>query len=211
MKTYNILRYGLMKRLRIFKPLRLSIALTMKCNLRCPYCSVEMAQGKIPKYKESTLDELKHFVKVRFPYRKFLNEIKLTGGSPELHPNFLEFTNWLLDEGYFIMIFTNLMRPDILMKLKRTYRLMFVASYHHTKDWESMSKEQYISYYNLIKRYYRIIVDEVGDEPEDKWLPFSRLKAELTDEDMKANYVMLRVPPDLSAGYWNCWDVYKKH
>lgn len=207
MKLYNIFRFGLMKYTR--KGVRLSIALTFRCNLRCPYCVVDKPQGKTPKVKESTLDELKYFVKHKFPYK--IREIKLTGGSPELHPDFVEFTNWLLDEGYFVMIFTNLVKPGVLMELKRTYRLMFIASYHHTKDWESMPAWQYTNYYYIIKKHYRIIVEEVGNTPDCKWLSYSKLKREIGEKEMKSNYVMLRVPPDLKEGHWNCWGVYKKH
>ena len=58
-----------------FKPgVRISIALTFRCNLHCPYCVVDKPNGKTPIVKESTLDELINFVKNKFPYA--IREIK---------------------------------------------------------------------------------------------------------------------------------------
>ena len=206
MKTYNIHRYGIMKRFK--KGVRLSMALTFRCNLKCPYCVVDKPLGHTPKVKESTFKELTNFVKNRFPYK--IREIKLTGGAPELHKDFVKFANWILDQGYFLIIFTNLKRPDILMQLKKSRKLMFIASYHHSKahDYISMSKELYIRNYILLKNNYRIVVDEIGNSPEDKWLEFSRIKPFLTNEEMIANNAMIRVAPDLRM-YCNCWDVYE--
>ena len=106
---------------------------------------------------------MKYFIKYRFPYK--IREIKLTGGAPELHPDFLEFTNWLLHEGYYILVFTNLMRPDILLKLKRTPRLMFIASYHHSDNFISTSVHQYTKNYNKIKDNKIILHSKSEDLP----------------------------------------------
>lgn len=203
MKIYKILRYGLMKRIR--RGVRISIALTFKCYLKCPYCVVDKPTGKTPQTKESTLSELIHFVKNQFPYR--LREVKLTGGSPELHPEFVNFTNWLLSEGYFVQIYTNLVNPKILMKLKRTFRLMFIASYHHTKEWRSMSPEQYTKNYNIVKKHYRVVVEEIGTDKTDKLLPYSKFKNFIYEDDMIRNKAMIRVSPDLKI-YCNCYDIY---
>jgi len=211
-KLHNILRYGLMKRFK--RGVRISIALTFKCNLKCPYCVVEMPTGKLPVAKESTLDELKHFI-TSFPYK--LREIKLTGGSPELHPGFVEFANWLLDEGYFVTIFTNLLHYSKLSQLKRTYRLMFISTYHHSAD----PKKYLLNYIDLC-RIYRIRVEEIADAPySDLWhedlklvmktgvklLPYSHLKNLIGEKEMRENKVMLRVSPDLQI-FSTCYNVY---
>jgi len=208
MKWFKILRYGLMKRFK--RGVRISMALTFRCNLHCPYCVVDKPTGATPKVKESTFEELTNFIKNRFPYR--IREIKLTGGSPELHKDFVKLANWILDEGYFLIVFTNLMRPDILRQIKPSRKLMFIASYHHAKEYNfvSIPVEKYTENYNMIKKDYRIIVEEIGDCKEDKWLPFSRQKNFLTEKEMQENKAMIRVNPDLRM-YCNCWDVYENN
>lgn len=213
MKLYKIFRYGIMKRFR--RGVRLSMALTFNCNLRCPYCVTEVPTGHIPDMKESTLDELKHFVN-HFPYR--IRELKLTGGSPELHPNFVEFANWLLDKGIFLQIFTNLMHPQKLNQLKKTYRLMFISTYHHTSN-----PDMYRANYDRLNGY-RIRVEEIADGPYfDSWhvrlkelmpsgvkyFSFSHLKPLLTEKEMRENKVMLRVSPDLQI-FTSCYGLYER-
>ena len=126
MKKYQILRYGLLRRLR--RGVRLSIALTYRCNLNCSYCSTKIATGKTPVAKESTLAELQEFI-TKFPYP--IQEIRLTGVAPELHKYFVSFVNWSLDKGIFVQVVTNLLFDDELRKLNQTSRLMLCATYHH--------------------------------------------------------------------------------
>ena len=83
---------------------------------------------------------------------------------------------------------------------------MFCATFHHTN---SRSRFLFkINYYEL-KKHYRITVDEIGNKPLDKWLPFSRLKPYLTKKVMKSNDNMLRVAPDLEI-YLNCFNRHAK-
>lgn len=193
MKTYKILRFGMMKYTR--RGVRLGMALTFDCTLKCSYCTVNMPLGRLPNMKPKPLRELQKFIN-DFPYR--IREIKLSGGSPELHPDFVEFTNWLLDKGLFVQIFTNLTLPLTLMRLKRTYRLMFISTYHHQYD-----QNEYEYIYNFLSEWYRINVEEIGV----KKLSFSRVKGFIGNEEMKKNTEMIRVSPDLRM-FNTCYDVY---
>jgi len=195
MKNFNIFRYGIMKYTR--KGIRLSISLTYRCNLKCSYCSINFPNDAPPECKESTLKELKEFV-LKFPLR--IREIQLSGGSPEMHPDFVEFTNWLLDKGYFVQVVTNLTHFNKLIRLKRTFRLMLCSTFHHCYN-----KNNFISIYFSIRHFYRVIVEEIGD----RQLTFSKVKAYIKPEDMVENIKMLRVSPDLKI-YCNCYDLYKK-
>ena len=195
MKKHQFLRYGLLRRFR--RGVRLSIALTYRCNLNCSYCSTKIATGKTPTAKEVSWHELVSFVS-RFPYP--IREIRLTGGAPELHKYFVGFVNWLLDKGYFVQVITNLLFYDKLNKLKRTPRLMFCATYHH--EMGVIEKIEWFANYGRLKENYRIIVDEIDYQV----LPsISRLKPFLTKEVMKSNDNMLRVGPDLEI-YLNCFN-----
>jgi len=168
--------------------------------LKCPYCSINIPNNAKPKCKESTLGELKEFV-INFPLK--IRENQLSGGSPEMHPDFVEYTNWLLNQGYYIQVVTNLTFPLIHNKLKKTRRLMLCSTYHHC--YKSFC---FIKNYELLKKDYRVIVEEIGERPEDKHLSISKLKAYIKPKDMVDNIRMLRVAPDLKI-YRNCYDLYK--
>ena len=124
------MRYGLLKRLH--RGVRISLSITYRCNLKCPYCSLTMPAGKMPRAKESSLKEIQGAVE-KFPYK--IREVFVSGGAPELHPDFVELVNWLLDKKYFVHLFTNLMFPEVLLNIKKTKRFLITASYHHTDTW----------------------------------------------------------------------------
>lgn len=199
MKTHNILRYGIMRRLG--RGITLSFTLTFRCNLKCEYCSNWLPEETLPYAKESTFEELKAYVE-KFPIR--IRQVKLSGGSPELNMAFVDFTNWLLDQGYYVAILTNLMHPDVLKRLKPSRRLIFLASYHHTDKWKSISEEKYTDIYNDLRKTYRVVVHEIG---KTKLLPYSNLHYKFNKEDMKGYSDLLRVSPDLKA-YVNCHSMF---
>ena len=159
----NLLRFGLMRRLR--RGHRFSMSLTYRCNLSCPYCTMKMPTGKVPtKYKESTLEQYKEFID-KWPYR--IQEISITGGSPELHTDFVKIVEYILSKGIYVSIFTNLMRPNILELLPKSRRLIFNASYHHC----GQSISEYTRTYNRLRKKYRVVVHEIGK----RYLPYSTL------------------------------------
>lgn len=192
------MRYGLIRRLK--RGVSVAFTLTYRCNLSCPYCSIKIPSGGYPKKNEVTLDQLVDFVE-KFPYR--IREAYLSGGSPELHSGFVPFASYLLSKGICVKVFTNLTRPDILLQLPQSHRLCITASYHHTKEWESLSIEEYTENYKLVKSVHRVDVEEIGE----KWLPYSKLKFWSDEEGMRANNKMIRVGPDLKM-YSTCYDIY---
>ena len=200
MKNFNIFRYGIMKYTR--RGVRLSMVLTYRCNLKCDYpCSMLLPTGKWPKAKESTFQELKQFIK-EFPYK--VREIQISGGSPELHPSFVEFTNWLLDQGYFVQIMTNLLFLKKLSQIKRTYRVMFCCTYHH-----SSSLKIWMRNYDYLNKYYRITTDELGERLTPQRVKLRIVKNYLDCRGLRDNSLMIRVAPDLTM-YNTCYGVYKQ-
>lgn len=204
----------MMRRLR--KGVSISISLSFRCNIRCPYCADELPTGDIPVSKERTLDELKLFINT-FPYK--LQEVKLTGGSPEMHPDFVEFVNWMLDKGIFVLVTTNLFHFDKLNQLKKSYRLILASTYHH-----AFSLPKWLDNYNKLKQKYRVLVDEIDDYDvykdtyhesikhltNSRALPFSRMKPLCSNELLKQNKLRLRISPDLKI-YPTCYDVFMDH
>lgn len=199
MKNFNIFRFGLMK--RFHRGVRLSLFLTYRCNISCEYCSMKLLTGKRPQAKESTLEELKTFVN-EFPYR--IREVQINGGSPELHPDFVEFTNWLLDKGYFVQIMTNLLFLKELSQVKRTPRVMLCCTYHHSSNLDVWMKN-----YDYLSQRYRIVTDEIEYRMTPKRVKLRIVKEYLTKKELRGNNIMIRVSPDLKM-YNTCYGIYKQ-
>ena len=71
---------------RVHKDLRVS--LTDKCNLRCTYCMPEEGVNWIGKAKHLTINELERVIAILC--EEGIEEIRLTGGEPLLHPDVVE-------------------------------------------------------------------------------------------------------------------------
>ena len=214
MKPYPLFNYFRLRSL--YKVQTLSLNLTWRCNLKCPYCAVAIPTGKIPDSIEKTVEETKDIIK-SFPYK--INEIQLSGGSPEMWNGFVDLANWILDEGYFLHINTNLTFPHILNKIRTSRKLLFIVTYHH-----SLNPNIFESNYNYLSSKYQIKVDEIDDrEMSSEWnstleyyntenklpyFPFSRLKKLVTPEEMKNRKTMLRISPDHKLAI-SCYDACK--
>jgi len=147
----NILRWGLMRRLR--RGNKLMLFPTFRCNLTCSYCSI----GYLGKRAESTeigLDDWKYLVR-SFPIK--LREIRISGGEPMLMPYYSELINWLLDQGLYVMVFTNL--SVLKLDVNRSRRLIYMATYHKCSNVKKFQKN--------LKEYrkkYRVEVHQIGQE-----------------------------------------------
>jgi organic radical activating enzyme len=123
---YKILRWGLLRRLT--PGVNIGISLTYRCNYNCSYCAAHDGDGKVKTYvKEMPFSNWLEIFDL-FPYR--IKMVCLSGGEPTLYKEFLDAANYILDRGWFLMIFTNLSKPDVLLKLKPSYRLKIKATYH---------------------------------------------------------------------------------
>ena len=191
---YWIFRYGILKRLK--RGIRISIVPSWKCNLKCDYCILKTS-GKL-KYPQNSqkikyIDYWKEYIKT-FPMK--IREITLAGGEPSLLPYFAEFTNWLLLQGYFVVIFTNLTNKNI-MRISPSVRLLIIATCHSCYD-----IKKFIDNYKAVSQKYRINVIEIGN----RRLSFS-IKKPLSHEKeakvIKKNY--LKVGPN-GIIYRNCFD-----
>lgn len=151
---YKILRYGLLKRFK--RGIRVHAILTFACNFEndCYYCTWK-AGGGWPKSKVMRLSEWKKVIR-RFPLK--IREFVVTGGEPMLHPDFNAIVKWMLDQGYFVTVYTNLSR-SVGIDLPGHHRLRFYASRH------SMVRKVPF----LVSEYSRFRVDE-NDIGSDKGL-----------------------------------------
>src|SRR5574341_723949 len=80
----------------------LSIELTKKCALECVYCSSEAGIDKEEKLN------LKRLLEIIDEVKKFgVTTVSLSGGESFFYPQFLDFFNYLKENGFNIIIYTS--------------------------------------------------------------------------------------------------------
>ena len=144
-------QWGLMRRLH--RGTKLMLFLNYKCNLNCDYCSL----GYIGKRVESEtieLDDWKYLVE-SFPLK--LREIRISGGEPMLMPYYAELINWLLDRGFYVMVFTNL--TVLNFDVKPNSRLIYSATYHKGAKYWIWKK--HLEFY---RKRYKVNAQQLEDE-----------------------------------------------
>lgn len=141
MRVYN---YGTLKK---FRPgITLIIVLSFKCNMDCSYCICKMPNGSYPTFmKEKTLDEWKEFINT-FPVK--IKEVILTGGETLLNDLTIPFMNWLMDNGCFVQLQTNLSINVYRVQLiTNSIRLRVITTYHRGE----IKKEEYLENYHFLR------------------------------------------------------------
>ncbi len=91
-----------------------NLAITSHCNLACRYCFTQDVFRKTSAHAghmsltvfQRSLDLL---------VRSGVNEVRLLGGEPTLHPEFITLLNLALKTGKFVRVFTNGMIPDSVL------------------------------------------------------------------------------------------------
>ena len=90
----------------VIKPLSittLQVNVGALCNLSCGHCHVSSGPGRS---EEMALETLKDCV--AFAARSLVNDIDITGGSPEMNPYYRQFVDMCLDSGRSVKTRTNL-------------------------------------------------------------------------------------------------------
>jgi len=188
------------KLLKLKRGVRIQISITFRCNFNCPNCCQKFATGKRPVCNESSLHDWEDFFLNKFPYK--IKEVYVSGGEPTLMPYFPELVNWLLTQGYFVKIYTNIKRLNVLLKMKRSRRLKIVTTYYKGHD-----LNKFLNSYNILKRKYEMIVEEMGS----KTLTFSKLKREETRNDNNnLAKVCIRIDPAIKL-HLNCDELFREN
>jgi len=183
MKDIRKVRWELAKKLKrgkpfIFKP-------TMRCNLNCPYCSVNKAHGRAPVFDEYGYNYWLSKIK----YTDNVRQVTISGGEPGLYKGLSDLVNELVDDKYIVLIFTNLTKIDEFLKIKKTWRVIFLASYHPV-----FALDKYLENYSFLFSRFYITAREVlkkGHESERR-LDFSKIKYEYEFQDDE--YVEIYAP-----------------
>lgn len=99
---------------------QLYLYLTEGCNLRCRHCWLAPKhENENQKYKHMEFEIIKSLIKQG--KEMGLSGVKLTGGEPLMHPQIVEIIDYLVNEGFSIVIETNgvLISDEIVASLKR--------------------------------------------------------------------------------------------
>jgi len=181
----------------------LAVVLTTRCNLHCNYCPMFFYDDKYPKYGESTLAEWKEFFEY-FP--DWISQIYLTGGETSTVSYIAELTNWLVNRGHHVIIFSNLLKPEAFYNIKKSYRFILYPTFHHTDK-----RERYEGAYNKLKlnTKFKIVSQEMVDKHTFK---FSKHKKLFTPEWFEKFNKLYHVAPDgpkTHQLYLGCVRLYK--
>lgn len=181
-KRANKIRWELAKKLRagqifFFKP-------TMLCNLKCPYCAVNKAHGRQPRFKEKPIDFWKYMIKDRK-----IKHVTISGGEPALYSYLPELVDWMTANKMLVMIFTNLSNVRQFMRIKRSWRVMFYSTYH-----DVLPLDRYLQNYKMLSSKFHVSVRELRPayDIKPKYIPWAKTKAILTDQDEE--YVEIYAP-----------------
>lgn len=135
---------------------KVKIKYTMKCNLRCSYCSVNIPCGERATFEELTNEEWLKRID-QFPMK--IRKIIIVGGEPFFRKDIIQLVEELVKRRIIVKILTNLTYKRI-MELPKSSYLKFVATYHH----EQYSTQHFIEQYARVKKKYRILVWELGEQ-----------------------------------------------
>jgi len=154
-----------MKRLK--RGIRIKIFPTFKCSLKCDYCGNNLGRDLHPSENNlKTILDLLGWINLidNFPVK--IREVVISGGEPTIWPDFPELVNYLLSQGYFVTVYTNLTNKNLL-NVDKSRRLRVYATFHG----RHYDKNQFLKNYDVVSSVHRVDVNEIAQQQ----LPFSKV------------------------------------
>jgi len=110
------------------------LTLSTKCNLKCSYCPLLDNRDHYPHWDEYGLEDWQEYI-TKFP--EWVALVSISGGEPTLVKWLPDFTNWLLNTGRKVTVFTNMFNPAPFQWIQVSSRLQIQATYHKLDDRET--------------------------------------------------------------------------
>ena len=88
----------------------MNLILTTDCQRKCSYCFAKDNQNNPMQFTMDNLVKTMHWLEQE---KHILDRIALLGGEPTIHPQFIEFLEYLLPKKLGILVFTNAMVEDV--------------------------------------------------------------------------------------------------
>jgi len=127
---------------------------TMRCNLKCPYCAVNKAHGRAPKYEEMNIGYWITLIKREKP-----KLLVISGGEPALYYGLASIVNCAVKQKCRVRIFTNLVSIAEFRKIHPSWRVIFLSTYH-----EVCPLDFYLKNYNTLSQLFYINVREMREK-----------------------------------------------
>ena len=149
---------------------------TMRCNLSCPYCSVNKAHGRAPEFIELHYYHWVRIIKGNEPVKM----VVISGGEPGLYDCVNLLINWCVGRGYLVQVITNLTNISKFRRIYKSWRVIFLSTYHPVG-----SIERYLMNYNELSRKFYITVRELrpADDMLPQHIPWAQVKAISDSQD----------------------------
>lgn len=110
-------------------PRRIYFQITRNCNLSCDYCFIKSKRGD-PHVPTSAIMEIASFLG-----RNGLMEVRLTGGEPTTHPNFIDIVHRFQEENVYVSIATNgVIKKRLLDKLCELRNVWLICSIDGSRE-----------------------------------------------------------------------------
>jgi hypothetical protein len=97
-----------------------NISISNVCNLKCPYCFAATHMHSAGKTKPAFIDVETFAERLDFLARSGIDQIRLIGGEPTLHPDFLELIDLALERGKKLLIFSHGLIPERALRCLET-------------------------------------------------------------------------------------------
>lgn len=101
-----------------------SIIFTQGCVFRCSYCHNPELIPLNPSLPGKSTDEVFSFLRERV---SFIDAVCITGGEPTLQAGLEDFIRELKENGFFVKLDTNGIRPDIVSRLIEKKHVDYIA------------------------------------------------------------------------------------
>ena len=82
---------------------KIQVNITLKCNIECKHCHVASSPRRTESMTRETMDQVLDLVERVDP-----DQVDLTGGAPEIHPNFRWFVKKIRERNVDVLVRTNL-------------------------------------------------------------------------------------------------------
>ncbi len=154
----------------------LTLTISEVCPIKCRYCPMWVDRTEYPKFDKCSLAEWKTFL-TDFP--EWISLIAICGGEPTLVDWMPELVSWLLGRGHHVLLYSNLLRPDRILEINKSYLFTIQSTYHEGDDAERYDK----AYRRIKDAGYRIDSLELKTPTIH---PYSRLKPFFSQDDIRA-------------------------
>ena len=135
--------------------IKIKIKTTFRCDLKCPYCCIDIAEGRQSEFEELSVDEWLEIIN-NFPIK--VGILILIGGEPFFRKDCAELINALTDQKIIVKVITNQTYKRML-DVKPTPFVKFLSTYHH-----HTKREKWLAFYQQLKKEYRTKIYEVENQ-----------------------------------------------